>query len=628
MSEPEAFDFEALAEAARTAIEEDRYLRRRIPGGGMLHIERRLPFFVVYRRPAQQPDKGTARLVTTQPAYLIIEENALEAEALTELVSALAMEAIEQLEAFLLVEVWSAPMPDTGEVLPKARFRVVTGEHDELVATVKLLADKLAAIRIPGFQFESTVVRTERVKSPAVAAHLAPPEGDAEPAWHHIGIEIPAFFRGGDALYPRVLDGLRAPFGDALRAAVFCFCADNDIHLSDQRAISLAPKRFEKAAAECDREILEICAAFELLMLVTPVNAETAWREFEKGGYERAPVFYYRPLPFDPAELKRRLFSVRLERIRDPVVKYLFEEKRLELDQQISLLRDRGSPEFLYGSLQLFGGVEPELLELAEQILHACPGRVDGGPREVQAEAFCAALDRELDWYRERNVEFEPVVEIRDDIPAGLMVSDGCVYVSAVLCLPAARVDPLIQHELGTHVVTHFNGTRQPFGQLASGLAHYESTQEGLAVLAEYAVGGLTLTRARTIAGRVIAVHGLIGGESFVEVFERLRGWRFSPRAAYNIALRVFRGGGLTKDAVYLKGMVDVMRFIDGPEAFDLLLLGKLSTAHAPLVDELLQREIVLAPAVRPRYCEDAEAFQRILRCGQRTIFEVLGVAS
>jgi hypothetical protein len=74
--------------------------------------------------------------------------------------------------------------------------------------------------------------------------------------------------------------------------------------------------------------------------------------------------------------------------------------------------------------------------------------------------------------------------------------------------------------------------------------------------------------------------------------------------------------------------MLDVMRFIEGPESLDLLLLGKLNTAHAPLVDELLQREIVVAPAIRPRYCADVDAYRRILQCGEKTIFEVLGVAA
>ena len=54
----------------------------------------------------------------------------------------------------------------------------------------------------------------------------------------------------------------------------------------------------------------------------------------------------------------------------------------------------------------------------------------------------------------------------------------------------------LLQHEIGTHVVTHVNGSRQPLRLLGAGLAGYDETQEGLAVFAEYLVGGLTAAAA------------------------------------------------------------------------------------------------------------------------------------
>lgn len=192
-------DSKTLADAARAALEQDRFLHRRIPHGGVLHIERRLPFFVVYRRPAKRLDKGTARLVTTQPAYLIVKEAALDAGELTELVSIIATDVSEQLEAFLLLEVWSAPVPAMSNGgRPRAKFRIVTGEHDAVAGTAQVLADRLGSLKIPGFRLDSTVVGTERVKSPDVAAPLLPPTGDAEPKWHHIGIEIPAIFHGAD----------------------------------------------------------------------------------------------------------------------------------------------------------------------------------------------------------------------------------------------------------------------------------------------------------------------------------------------------------------------------------------------------------------------------------------------
>ena len=66
-----------------------------------------------------------------------------------------------------------------------------------------------------------------------------------------------------------------------------------------------------------------------------------------------------------------------------------------------------------------------------------------------------------------------------------------------------ARVGASLQHEVGTHLVTYYNGLEQPLRLLHVGLAGYDETQEGLAVLAEYLVGGLSRSRLRTLAERV-----------------------------------------------------------------------------------------------------------------------------
>ena len=89
----------------------------------------------------------------------------------------------------------------------------------------------------------------------------------------------------------------------------------------------------------------------------------------------------------------------------------------------------------------------------------------------------------------------------------GVMVSNGDLLVAPTARVSAARAEALLHHEVGTHVVTFVNGSHQPLRILASGLAGHEETQEGLAVLAEYLVGGLTAGRLRQLAARVVAVH-------------------------------------------------------------------------------------------------------------------------
>ena len=72
------------------------------------------------------------------------------------------------------------------------------------------------------------------------------------------------------------------------------------------------------------------------------------------------------------------------------------------------------------------------------------------------------------------------------------MVSNGNVLIAPTVAVPEGRVHTLLQHEIGTHVVTHVNGSNQPLRLLGAGLADYDETQEGLAVFAEYLAGGLT----------------------------------------------------------------------------------------------------------------------------------------
>lgn len=82
---------------------------------------------------------------------------------------------------------------------------------------------------------------------------------------------------------------------------------------------------------------------------------------------------------------------------------------------------------------------------------------------------------------------------------AGLMVSGNQLLIGGRTRIPRRRAC-LAQHEIGTHLITRYNGHHQPFRQLEVGLAGYDGLQEGLAVLAEYLVGGLSRLRIRILA--------------------------------------------------------------------------------------------------------------------------------
>ena len=104
------------------------------------------------------------------------------------------------------------------------------------------------------------------------------------------------------------------------------------------------------------------------------------------------------------------------------------------------------------------------------------------------------------------------------------MVSFGRLLIPETAAIRVERVEPLLHHEVGTHVVTYQNGARQPLTLLTIGLPGYDETQEGLAVLAEYLTGGLDPRRLRVFAARVVAVGKMLDGAGFLEIFESSAG--------------------------------------------------------------------------------------------------------
>jgi uncharacterized protein (TIGR02421 family) len=196
------------------------------------------------------------------------------------------------------------------------------------------------------------------------------------------------------------------------------------------------------------------------------------------------------------------------------------------------------------------------------------------------------------------------------------MVSNNTLFVSEDARIPRERLDALLHHEIGTHILTWHNGGRQPLRQLQSGLAHYDELQEGIGVLAEYLAGNLSALRLRTLAARVVAVRLLTDGAGFAEIFEVLRsGHGFNGRSAFIIATRAFRGGGLTKDVVYLRGLKRVLSYLREGCSFEELLIGKFSFSQLPAIRKLAKAGWLEPPGLMPAYMHNAAAQQRLAEC-------------
>jgi len=357
-----------------------------------------------------------------------------------------------------------------------------------------------------------------------------------------------------------------------------------------------------------DRALAELAESYRFLLDLTPLNAEEAQRASEAG--QRTPEFVYRELDDPPELAKARLAAIPVDSVEDPILASLLAAKALEISLQLEMLSCRNTPEFLSLSIELFGAVSPTLFAEAESILEQVPA---GRRREawIGPEEIVARAESELQWYRDQVPDLEATVEIRAGT-TGLMVSNGDLLVSPSSRISKGRVDALLQHEIGTHVVTHVNGAHQPLHVLAGGLAGHDETQEGLAVLAEYLVGGLSGGRLRQLAARVVAVHEMVGGASFRDVHRGLVDRQVGEGQAFTITLRVFRSGGLTKDAIYLRGIRDLVDHLNRNGPLDPLWLGKMALIHVPLVAQLHDQGFLLDPVLQPRYLSDPAAMERL----------------
>jgi uncharacterized protein (TIGR02421 family) len=372
-----------------------------------------------------------------------------------------------------------------------------------------------------------------------------------------------------------------------------------------------------KPTLDIDARLAEIERSVDLLLNLTPVNGAEAWADFERSDFRAVPTLRLRPLGFEPDLLRRDLYNLELENVTDPALHMLLRAKREEIARQITALEDRDTSRFVYASLQLYGGVSPSLTSAAQDLLGAIPA-LSPPASSVTAGAFADAARAEMNRYREVYPEFPVHVDVRADV-SELMVSFGRLLIPESVTLRADRVEPLLQHEVGTHVVTYQNGARQPLTLLTIGLPGYDETQEGLAVLAEYLTGGLDPRRLRVLAARVVAVGMMLDGAGFLDIFHALQQrHRIPARTAWIIAIRVVVAGGSVKDAIYLRGVSRLLEAFAAGVSLDALLVGKLALDHLPLIQDLLDRGVLRAPWIRPRWLDAPGAQERLdrLRAG------------
>jgi uncharacterized protein (TIGR02421 family) len=585
--------------------------RRKVGEAGRLHLDRRLPFLVVHRLGVGEvAERSLARRVAlNSPAYLIWDAGDDDGPALA-LLDRLVIELGTAKMPLLVIAVEDLQQAAEGEGSQELTPFVAVVGGGRSARELRARNALIKAVEAIEIDLRHPTV----IEQPPEPGHWLRQALSAEAAVSDaLLVSLPRIHVADDGgLYPQVAHELAVACGDALLRTACAYMDDGAGHAPPHYR-SLGRSAYLKAALRIDEKLAAIAGSFDFLLSVSPINTTAALQQFIADGEQVAPEFRYRPLTVDPDLVKRALYRLDFSRLEDPLLERLFTDKRHEVDAQLTMLATRNTPSFRPASHFLYGAVPTGLLQDARQIL-ALPKPRRGNGDFHSAPALAEAARDLIGSYGRPGAAFAASVEIREDI-AGMMVTGNRLLVGSATTVPTGRLDALLSHEVSTHLLTYLNGASQGLSIFRSGLAKYEGIQEGLGVFAEWAVEGLTNTRMRLLAARVVAVDAMQHGADFMEGYRQLRhDFGFSVPGAFSIASRVHRSGGLAKDAIYLEGFRAVIDHVAAGRSLMPFWLGKIAGDDVPAMEELLQRGLVHAPMFLPEYLDRPKVQQRIQR--------------
>jgi uncharacterized protein (TIGR02421 family) len=394
----------------------------------------------------------------------------------------------------------------------------------------------------------------------------------------------------GDA-YPLVLEELKAGFKSAVSETAAFF-----VRRYGKKKTQKADVLSSSISAEVlilDKTLFSLCKNIETLHFINPINI-TVQRNlfFKKNGYI-SPSFHYKQLDINPYKFREQLYKLPVENIFDADIQQLYRHVIDNLASKIDLLTTIGTDEFVYNSLKYYG--EPSLkdIENARFLLHLTNEQYGSEDKTFNAnEAVQYFIEQAKKWNLICSIEESAKIVAKamvNNEKALLLINKDAVFTQKELHAYA-------YHELGIHMLTTINAKQHPLKVFSLGLTGNTHTQEGLALYSEYRSGSLTIGRLQTIALRVIAVQYMLEQSDFVKTYHTLMNeFDLEKNFAFTLTIRVYRGGGFTKDHLYLKGFRDVLNLAKN-NSIDNLLVGKIGLLDFDITNEIVERGMLSKP--------------------------------
>ncbi|MFT5758333.1 MAG: hypothetical protein ACI9LM_003072 [Alteromonadaceae bacterium] len=393
-------------------------------------------------------------------------------------------------------------------------------------------------------------------------------------------------------VYPLVLEELKAGFKNAISETAAFFVRRYGKRKKTQKADMLS-STISPEVLHLDKKLFSLCKSIETLNFINPINLVAQRNKFLKKNSYISPSFNYKQLNIDPYKFRENLYNLPVAEVNDADIQQLYRHVIDNLASKIDLLTTIGTDDFVYNSLKYYGEPSTSDITNARFLLHLNDG--------VDQNEVLLNADKAIEYFRDQAQKWhlDCKVEKSGKIVAKAMVNNekALLLINKEALFSEKELHAFAYHELGIHMLTTINAKKHPLKVFSLGLAGNTHTQEGIALYSEYCSGSLTISRLKIIALRVIAVQYMLDHGDFVKTYHTLMNeFELDKGFAFTLTARVYRGGGFTKDYLYLKGFRDILNLAK-EGSIDNLLVGKTGLLDFNIISELVERGMIEKPA-------------------------------
>ena len=393
-------------------------------------------------------------------------------------------------------------------------------------------------------------------------------------------------------VYPLVLEELKAGFKSAISETAAFFVRRYGKKKKTKKH-DLLTSTISPEVLSIDKKLYSLCKTVETLNFINPINIVAQRNTFLNKNSYISPSFNYKQLDINPYKFREQLYKLPVDSIDDADIQQLYRHVIDNLASKIDLLATIGTDDFVYNSLKYYG--EPSSTDIANArfILHLNSKHNNHINKILNAdEAIEYFIEQAQRWGLNCRVEKS------SKLVAKAMVNNekALLYVNKNALFTEKELHAYAYHELGIHMLTTINAKKHPLKVFSLGLTGNTHTQEGVAIYSEYCSGSLTIQRLQTIALRVIAVQYMLEHGDFVKTYHALMNeFSLEKDFAFTLTTRVYRGGGFTKDFLYLKGFRDIINLAK-TRSIDNLLVGKVGLLDFDITNEIVDRGMIDRP--------------------------------